>query len=1384
MNRIQFDRDDIKRYLEETDENGRKVNTNYSAREKDFIINIKKIETLKDSFDEKYSFFEILRKLDKMMLGEEADGRTVAGKYGYLSEAEVADILKWIFVERYIVAHMDDSTDENTMNTALQNFISTIYDSEVHFFEEILQNIDDAIGRTKDLSEENNIVDISWKDKEITFTYPDRGFSFYDLMAITSLGNSMKKGDLEHASIGEKGIGFKSVFGVAKQVDITSRYFSFGIKYERERKTSVLQPDYIELNGSGVNKTELKITFFDEFAIEDKENKAGFKTQLWKWLFENEKQDYLNYSPFLFLKNVKKVFYSEDNKRKEIVIRRNTIEGTELFLTNINSVDFLLYKKSLKFDKELIANRWGVEYVYDKSEDFSIDRPIEIAFPIVTDGEENNAKEKKGLFYSFLPTEMVIDNPIYINVDVHLKSSRGRISNNDLEIANNTNKAGWNKYVADNLHDALKEAYMAVINNKNNETVWKVAKKLYLYMQTSQKTTHYFGEILRKFSDNIKNEGVYLNCKREFVANNDIWGPNIKEDEWNDFIAFCLGNPLPEDGENRRQYAYDYEWYVFSKKLDKSWKANLINLYKGIEDFYINSDFNVEKKNEVILWLLEDAMKSNYNKSEWKILFIEDKNNECGYRITSKKEIEDSNKTVFFHNPKEDIDDELSIYIHEDVFVSDEDKKKYKVCLNRFVSEKDWDTFLENKLKKLAEQNCIDIETCFYETYKYVPIIKYVKKVKVPEEINKLACKVVLPADMYVSVKNEGEKVYLSRIAEHLSGGVGQKHDEDGEYRLFKFKEDISKWDEGEVNRYCEYLFCLGCKSQPEIIENSYHKLTYDELTKAIMPDYANTTTDPNTLRFVFDGDDGEKKLKEYLVDFSLDYYKNKENLSQFDISVFKNFPYEKIMLISPEILKNGFTITIQTTGPQGGTSGYPQYYISIKSFRQIADDDYLLFNGNKERLSINSGNLIFADNQYYYRVFSSMEDLKVYVEIKEIDYISEKKYTEHQREEIIKRIINSSPEDMLDKIRWLSIWNKVFGVRYGWPNGYPMDIPRFLSCYEYIGRKDIDSLFEEGYTVKWPDNNTYYDACVSYEVKEYLCGEFEAYKSEIENIDAKKYCAIKVRQNFEKNFLSLERYGKLVNKGNYSHLIFVSEDSVNKKRDKTDYVIKILNSLNISLNDAQQMELSDILGEISNDKKKKIIEIQEERTDYIKGMFNDESNFSLYSSILEKAKKDLPSVWEKDKNTAQASMKIKLCRPYVYRDVVFQGYGYQCPICGSMSKIHSLSGLKFLRRLKNSDVNSNAQIPYLHLVTCLNCSDMLEGATKIALKDYDGKNLVESIKHFEEVCYCADQYHMYNNSKMKTMKLIMEIEEQEFVEDIKVSFLHLALFAKLLKNT
>jgi bifunctional DNA-binding transcriptional regulator/antitoxin component of YhaV-PrlF toxin-antitoxin module len=491
------------------------------------------------------------------------------------------------------------------------------------------------------------------------------------------------------------------------------------------------------------------------------------------------------------------------------------------------------------------------------------------------------------------------------------------------------------------------------------------------------------------------------------------------------------------------------------------------------------------------------------------------------------------------------------------------------------------------------------------------------------------------------------------------------------------------------------------------------------------------------------------------------------------------------MVFINPDILKDGFNIRIREEGPRGGT--IDAYWYKINSFKEYADDDYNSFNNKRDRININSGQLIFASNEQF-KQSTKIDKQSIKIEhflehecIKKqnIEVEADKWYDETNKG-IIYKIINSPPEDMLDKIRWINIWNKVFKVKYLFAKECTMKMVQFLSCFEYIGRPDIAELFQNGYSVDWPDN-TYYSGCISEEVKEYLCKECDVKEDDLDSVD--KYCAVEVEKDFEKSSLDMNdkknNYTKLINKGNYSTLIFVRKES---KAKKTEYVTRIVETFGIILNEAQQKELCDILGEISEEKRKNIIELQDSSASVSECIFNDGNED--YKAILEQAKKDLPSVWTKNSKN-EWGIKKWLCEPYrTHTDgYVFQGYGYQCPLCGSSSKIHSLSGLKLVRRVKNGDEKSNSEIPYLHFIVCLNCADMIEGAKKITIKDYDGANLLDVIDHFEEVCYCSDRLHMYNNSKMKTMKLIMEIDGQEFCEDIKVSFLHLALFAKLRKD-
>lgn len=92
----------------------------------------------------------------------------------------------------------------------------------------------------------------------VTFTYTpgflrvdsnQTGFAAKDIDAICSIGSSTKKGDTDHMqSIGEKGIGFKSIFRVARKVWLSSREYS--IMWDRAAKFGALVPQWADFLGT------------------------------------------------------------------------------------------------------------------------------------------------------------------------------------------------------------------------------------------------------------------------------------------------------------------------------------------------------------------------------------------------------------------------------------------------------------------------------------------------------------------------------------------------------------------------------------------------------------------------------------------------------------------------------------------------------------------------------------------------------------------------------------------------------------------------------------------------------------------------------------------------------------------------------------------------------------------------------------------------------------------------------------------------------------------------------------------------------------------------------------------------------------------------------
>jgi HSP90 family molecular chaperone len=101
-----------------------------------------------------------------------------------------------------------------------------LYSESTHFLLELLQNADDNTYH----SEPTLKITYRIQDDGASFLQIDSneiGFTYADVVALCSIGNSTKKGS-GHAknATGEKGIGFKSVFRVAEKVYVSSRAYT------------------------------------------------------------------------------------------------------------------------------------------------------------------------------------------------------------------------------------------------------------------------------------------------------------------------------------------------------------------------------------------------------------------------------------------------------------------------------------------------------------------------------------------------------------------------------------------------------------------------------------------------------------------------------------------------------------------------------------------------------------------------------------------------------------------------------------------------------------------------------------------------------------------------------------------------------------------------------------------------------------------------------------------------------------------------------------------------------------------------------------------------------------------------------------------------------
>ncbi len=309
---------------------------------------------------------------------------------------------------------------------SLKVLSDTTYEDRKHFLLELIQNADDAHYDTQPT------IHFKIYNDYFAISYNESGFSMQDIFAITDTGGSTKTTSKLGANsfIGEKGIGFKSVFALAKEVHINSGSWHFKLDNE-----SYIVPSILE-NQSFTEGTELKVYFKENESIEI------IADELRKLLSERLES-------FLFLQKLSYFILSDYRSNETKTYTLNIQKSSDLIKLTAEPVgierQYLVYEDELEFSPHLVKSRW---------ERLTADQPLKRTLKMAVLLNAYNLGIEEGRLFCYLPTEVTLPVPIFLQVDGHLKADRERLHDPQ---ANE-----WNQYLLNYLPIFLQKAYLHI----------------------------------------------------------------------------------------------------------------------------------------------------------------------------------------------------------------------------------------------------------------------------------------------------------------------------------------------------------------------------------------------------------------------------------------------------------------------------------------------------------------------------------------------------------------------------------------------------------------------------------------------------------------------------------------------------------------------------------------------------------------------------------------------------------------------------------------------------------------------------------------------------------------------------------------------------------
>ncbi|XP_059644204.1 uncharacterized protein LOC132285978 [Cornus florida] len=350
------------------------------------------------------------------------------------------------------------------LHQAVKNLSAELYAKDVHFLMELIQNAEDnEYPEGVDPSLEFVITsrDITGTGASATLLIfnNEKGFSPKNIESICSVGRSTKKGNRKRGYIGEKGIGFKSVFLITAQPYIFSNGYQIRFNEEPWSQCNVgyIVPEWVDENpdlsvvkqvyGSG---TTLPTTTIILPLKPDKVKPV--------------KQQLSNIHPevLLFLSKIRRLSVKEDNEDPRLTTVSSIALSSEKNFVSRKNIDAESYVLHLSADgsggnleRECGYHMWRQRFPVKQEN--KVERRMEVEELVLTLAFPFGERLYRGMnstgIFAFLPTEMVTNFPFIIQADFLLASSRETILLD----------SKWNLGILDCVPTAFMHAFISLV---------------------------------------------------------------------------------------------------------------------------------------------------------------------------------------------------------------------------------------------------------------------------------------------------------------------------------------------------------------------------------------------------------------------------------------------------------------------------------------------------------------------------------------------------------------------------------------------------------------------------------------------------------------------------------------------------------------------------------------------------------------------------------------------------------------------------------------------------------------------------------------------------------------------------------------------------------